>query len=113
GLPSDRIMDPGGGVLFVGDKGMLIHDTYGENPTLIGEEAKARGQAIPQTLPRIAGGSSGHEMNWIRAIRGEEEISSPFEVSSPLTETMLMGVVALHAEQPIEYDGAAGRITNA
>lgn len=113
GLPPDRIMDPGGGVLFVGDKGMLIHDTYGENPTLIGEEAKARGQAIPQTLPRIAGGSSGHEMNWIRAIRGEEEISSPFEVSSPLTETMLMGVVALHAEQPIEYDGAAGRITNA
>ena len=26
---------------------------------------------------------------------------------------MLMGVVALHAEQPIEYDGGAGRITNA
>lgn len=112
GLPPDRIMEPEGGVLFVGDRGMLIHDTYGENPTLIGEEAQARGQAIPQTLPRIVGGSSGHEMNWIRAIRGEEAISSPFEIASPLTETMLMGVVALHAEQPIEYDGAAGRITN-
>jgi hypothetical protein len=91
---------------------MLIHDTYGEKPTVIGEEAKARAAKIKQTLPRIAGGSGGHEMNWIRAIRGEEPASSPFEVSAVLTETMLLGNVALRADQPIEYDGAAGRITN-
>ncbi len=111
-LPPDRIMDPVGGVLFIGEKGMLIHDTYGEKPTVIGEDAKARAQKIPQTLPRIAGSSGGHEMNWIRAIRGEEPASSPFEVSAVLTETMLLGNVALRADQPIEYDGAAGRITN-
>jgi hypothetical protein len=52
-------------------------------------------------------------MNWIRAIRGEEAISSPFEVSAPLTETKLLGIVALRADHPIEYDGAKGRITNA
>ena len=51
-------------------------------------------------------------MNWIRAIRGQEDISCPFDVGAPLNETMLLGVVAMHAEQPIEYDGAAGRITN-
>ena len=111
-LPPDRIMDPVGGVLFIGDKGMLIHDTYGEKPTVIGDEAKARAAKIQQTLPRIAGSSGGHEMNWIRAIRGEEAASSPFEVSAVLTETMLLGNVALRADQPIEYDGAAGRITN-
>ena len=112
GLPPGRIMEPVGGVLFVGDKGMLIHDTYGEKPTVIGEEAVVRAEAIPQKLPRIAGSSRGHEMNWIRAIRGEEAVSSPFEASAPLTETMLLGIVALRADQPIEYDGAAGRITN-
>jgi predicted dehydrogenase len=112
GLPADRIMDLVGGVLFIGDKGMLIHDTYGEKPTVIGEEAKARAAKIKQTLPRIAGGSGGHEMNWIRAIRGEEPASSPFEVSAVLTETMLLGNVALRADQPIDYDGAAGKITN-
>ena len=111
-LPPERIMDPIGGVLFLGDKGALIHDTYGEKPTVIGEEAKARAKKIPQSLPRIAGSSSGHEMNWIRAIRGEEAASSPFEVSAVLTETMLLGNVALRADQPIVYDGAAGRITN-
>jgi predicted dehydrogenase len=112
GMPAGRIMEPEGGVLFIGDKGMLIHDTYGNNPTLIGEEALVRAQAIPQTLPRIQGGSGGHEMNWIRAIRGEEQISSPFETAAALNETMLLGVVALRAEQPIEYDGVSGRIMN-
>ena len=48
GMPPGRIMEAEGGVLFIGDRGMLIHDTYGENPTLIGEEALARAQAIPQ-----------------------------------------------------------------
>jgi predicted dehydrogenase len=113
GMPAGRRMDPGGGVLFVGDRGMLMHETYGSNPTLIGEGVEERAAAVPRTLPRIEGGIGGHEMNWIRAIRGEEAISSPFEVAVPLNETMILGLVALRAEQPIEYDGAAGRVTNA
>jgi hypothetical protein len=51
-------------------------------------------------------------MNWIRAIKGQEAISSPFEVAAPLNETMVLGMVALRAGQPIDYDGASGRITN-
>jgi hypothetical protein len=54
----------------------------------------------------------GHEMNWIRAIRGEEKISCPFEYATRLNETMNLGVVALQADHVIEYDGAAGRVTN-
>jgi hypothetical protein len=113
GLPEGVSMNRGGGVLFVGDGGMLMHETYGRNPTLIGDGVAERAASIPQSLPRIEGGQSGHEMNWIRAIRGEEAISSPFEDAVPLNETMLLGMVALHAEQPIVYDGASGRITNA
>jgi predicted dehydrogenase len=113
GMPAGRRMDPGGGVLFVGDQGMLMHETYGSNPTLIGDGVEARAAAIATSLPRILGGIGGHEMNWIRAIRGEEKISSPFEEAVPLNETMILGVVAMRAEQRIDYDGAAGRITNA
>lgn len=112
GLPAGKRMDPGGGVLFVGERGMLMHETYGTNPTLIGDGVEARAAAIPQSLPRIAGGMGGHEMNWIRAIRGEEAISSPFQDAVPLNETMILGMVALRAGQPILYDGAAGRVTN-
>ncbi len=111
-LPSGVTMSPGGGVLYIGDKGKLIHETYGEKPVLIGEGAVERATAAPQTLPRVAGGRDGHEMNWIAAIRGETRASSPFADAVPLNETMLLGMVALRAGQPITYDGGAGRITN-
>ena len=112
-MPVEIRMDPGGGVLFVGDKGMLLHETYGENPTLIGDGLVEAALGVPQTLPRVQGGRDGHEMNWIRAIRGEEAISCPFDYAVPLNETMVLGMVALRAEQPIEYDGARGHVTNA
>jgi hypothetical protein len=70
------------------------------------------GAKIPQSLPRIQDGIKGHEQNWARAIRGQEAISNPFEVSCGLNEAMLLGIVAMRAGKPIEYDGAAGMVTN-
>ena len=37
GFPADLKMSPDGGVLFVGSKGMLVHETYGQKPVLVGE----------------------------------------------------------------------------
>jgi predicted dehydrogenase len=113
GFPAGLAMNREGGVLFVGARGMLMHETYGEKPKLIGEGLDEAAAAIPQTLPRIEGGSMGHEMNWIRAIRGEDKISCPFEYAAPLVETMGLGVVALLADRAIEYDALAGRVANA
>jgi predicted dehydrogenase len=113
GFPPNLRMNPEGGVLFVGAKGMLMHETYGENTTLIGDGVEARAAKIPQSLPRISGGLASHELNWVRAIRGEEKVSCPFEYGARLNETMILGIVALKADQPIEWDGTAGRITNA
>lgn len=114
--PTPRIAPEGfqlsaeGGSILVGERGLLIHDTYGRNPRLLPESLEAEAAAIPQTLPRIAG---GHEQNWIRAIRGEEEASSPFAYAADLTETMLLGIVALHAGRPLSYDAANMTIPNA
>ena len=112
GFPTTMSMSGDGGVLFVGAHGMLMHETYGEKPVLIGEGLEEKARKIPRSLPRIQGGMAGHEMNWIRAIRGEEAISCPFEYATRLNETMNLGVVALRADQAIEYDGVAGRVTN-
>jgi predicted dehydrogenase len=112
GFPNSMSMSGDGGVLFIGSHGMLMHETYGEKPVLIGEGLEEKAKKIPRSLPRIQGGIAGHENNWIRAIRGEEKISCPFEYATRLNETMNLGVVALQADHVIEYDGAAGRVTN-
>ena len=112
GFPADLRMTPGGGALFVGQRGMLMHETYGAKPVLIGRGLDDRAKRVSQSLPRIQGGTNAHENNWIRAIRGEEPLSCGLDYAVPLNETMNLGIVAMRAGRPIEYDGAAGRITN-
>ena len=66
---------------------------------------------MPKTFARVA---VPHEVNWAQACKGEGTASSPFEYASKLTETMLLGIVALRAGQAkrIDYDGAKMQVTN-
>ena len=54
-------------------------------------------------------------MNWVMACKGQAAESSPIDYAAQLTETMLLGVVALRAGQgkKILYDADNMRITNA
>ena len=101
-------LNKGGGVLFVGTKGKLMHDTYGFNPRLLPKSLHEAVGKPKETYERI---KTSHEMNWIDAIRGTQKTTSPFEYSAKLTEIMLLGVVALNAGKKIEYDGANMKIT--
>jgi predicted dehydrogenase len=113
--PEGFTLDPNGGVIFVGDRGMLIHETYGTNPRFLSADPsvdlEAEAADVPVSLPRVEGGIRGHEMNWIRAIQGEAEASSPFGYAAHLNEIMLLGVAAMTAGQPIAV-APDGRITN-
>ena len=109
-LPDDVELKSEGGVIFIGEKGILLHDTYGANPRLYPQALAEAAAATPKSMPRIAW---SHELNWAKAIRGEAKASSPIEYAAQLTETMLLGVVALRTGQgkKILYDGERGRIT--
>jgi predicted dehydrogenase len=110
-LPADVELNAEGGVLFIGERGVLMHETYGRKPTLYPASLMDEAKQVPQTLPRIEG---PHEMNWVRAIRGETQASSPFDYAAPLTEVMLLGVAALRAGQGVRIEIApdGGAITN-
>ena len=71
----------------------------------------AAAAAVPKNTPRIPW---SHELNWTKAIRGEAAASSPIEYAALLTETMLLGVVALRAWQgkKLLYDAARGQVSN-
>ncbi len=105
-----RMGDRDGGVLFIGDKGKLMCGTYGKNPRLIPETAMKAYTTPPKSIPRI---ETTHEMDWVRACKGGEPASSNFEVSGPLTETVLMGNLAIHAlGDKLQWDGLNMQVTN-
>jgi hypothetical protein len=97
-LPDDVVLEPEGGVIFIGDKGILINKTYGADPQLYPKYLMDVAAKVPKTIPRI---TTSHELNWARAIRGEggAKASSPLEYAAQLTETMLLGVAALRSGQ--------------
>ena len=110
-LPDDIALGGDGGGYFVGTKGILLYDTYGNNPRVYPTAMDPAFQAVPKTVTRI---TTTHEMNWVDACKGKNPASSPFEYAAPLTEVMLLGLVALKTGQgkKILYDGANMRVTN-
>ncbi|MBI3650557.1 MAG: Gfo/Idh/MocA family oxidoreductase [Acidobacteria bacterium] len=116
-LPDDVALIPGGGAIFVGEKGILMHETYGANPKVYPAKLMEKALKVKKTIPRIEIGEKKealHRMNWALAIKEKKQASTPFEYAVPLTETMLLGVVALRTGQgkKLVYDGATGQVTN-
>jgi len=101
----------GGGAIFVGEKGYLTHQTYGDEPRIFPASLAAEAENVPKSFARV---ETGHEVNWAQACKGEAKASSPFEYAAQLTEVMLLGIVALRAGQNrrIEYDAANMSVTN-
>lgn len=110
-LPDDVTLKSDGGVICYGEKGILMHDTYGDNPRLYPQSLMEQTAAVPQSIPRI---SWSHELNWVKAAKGLAPASSPIEYAAQLTETMLLGIVALRSGQgrKLLYDGASMSVTN-
>lgn len=137
-LPDEVVLDRSGGVAIIGDKGVLLHETYGRNPRIFPEsrfrevapeyvdqrdrERRAQEEArrhaaeggapMPRQLPTSP--VVTHEMDWVNAIKAKRAASCPFDYAAPLTETMLLGIVALRTGQgrPIHYDGEKMLVTN-
>ena len=107
--PDEQFGDSdGGGVLIIGTKGKIMCGTYGSDPKLL-PTSKTNEVNIPQTLARV---SEGHYIQWVNACLagyGRKELSSPFEYAGPLTETILMGNLALRAWNIKGQKGFPGR----
>ena len=105
----DEPLKPEGGAILVGQKGMLMYDTYGLNARLLPKTLEETTVADTVRLPRI---TTSHEVNWANAAKGEGTASSPFEYAARLTEVMLLGIVSLRAGGKIHYDATTMRVTN-
>jgi predicted dehydrogenase len=112
--PGRRMGDNDGGILLIGDRGAILGNCYGESPRLIPEKAMRRYRTPRPTLDRIPDGPDGHEQDWLRAIKdGGKPPSSNFDYAGPLSETVLMGNLAVRfPDKKLLWDGAAMQVTN-
>ena len=99
------------GTLLIGSKATVVADALYQSVRII-PEAKMKEQAAslpPRTIPRVPG---GHFAEWIRACKGGAPAGSNFEYSSRLTESVIIGNIAIRANRRIEWDSAAMKVTN-
>ncbi|MGI8671780.1 MAG: Gfo/Idh/MocA family protein [Luteitalea sp.] len=95
------------GVLFIGDKGMLLAD-YSKF-ALLPEEKFAGYTPPPQSIPK----SLGHHAEFIHACKTGAPTTCNFAHSGLLTEANHLGNVAYRAGRKILWDHQNMRITNA
>lgn len=88
----------GNGVLFIGEKGMLLSD-YHKHVLLPEDEFKSHKGPEP-FLPV----SPGQHQEWLIACKTGKPTGSPFSYSGPLTEANHLGNVAFRAGKKIEWD---------
>ncbi len=109
--PGRRMGDGGGGILFYGTKGKLMCSTYGNNPRLIPESKMQEYVRPEKTIPR----SPGIHQEWIDAIKNGTEATSHFGYAGKLTETMLLGNLAVRMKDQntvLEWDAKNMKVTN-
>lgn len=87
------------GVLFEGSKGKLLTGIFGNDPQLL-PTTKMRDFKEPKpTLARIPGShDEGHHQNWVSACKNGTPTSSAFEYACKLTETVLIGNLAIRSQ---------------
>jgi predicted dehydrogenase len=104
------------GSCIVGDKGTLYSpNDYGAKYVLLPKEKYEGYEKPEQSIPRctVSGNPDYKQMGeLINAIGGGPDATSNFNYAARLTETILLGNVALRAGQPVEWDAKRMKITN-
>ena len=108
-MPGGRQLHPNG-VLYVGAKGKLHHASHGGMPELLPDALHEDAKKVPKTMTR----SPGHYEEWLLACKGGPRPVSNFDYAGPLTEIILLGVLAMRAPGTrIEWDGQTMEVKNA
>ncbi|HTU17777.1 MAG TPA: Gfo/Idh/MocA family oxidoreductase [Gemmataceae bacterium] len=105
GLPKSYKL-PGSGSVLIGEKGSLVIP-HVAMPKLFPEE-KFAGFKM-EVVPEV-----NHYTSWADACRGEGKTTSSFAYSGPLTETVLLGSIAIRIRgETLHWDSKRLAITNA
>jgi hypothetical protein len=99
--PNEELAGAGGnnGVMMIGEKGIITTDVYGMNPKLYKNGTQTINGSV--SVDNSEEPEFGHQRKWIDACKAgfnseeHKSLTSSFDYSGPLTETVLMGNIAI------------------
>ena len=95
------------GMLFIGDRGKILCRFNGAHSRLIPQAKMDAYKQPPKTLPR----SPGNEREWLDACKGGKvKPGGNFEFEGVVTETLLLGNVAICSGQKLHWDRASMKV---
>jgi len=105
-LPDEEMGVVDGGIIFEGTKGKLMANLFGRNPTLLPTKLMKEVTLPTSKFPFVDRGEWGHQTQWVNACKQGygTYTSSSFDKSGPLTETVLMGNLAVRSYNYSEND---------
>ncbi len=109
-LEDQRQLPKEDGLIFIGDKGVMLVDGWGGASPRLLPESRMRDYVQPaKTLPR----SIGHHAEWIKACKEGTATASHFGFAGPLTEAVLLGMISVRlAGKKLLWDAPSLRISN-
>jgi hypothetical protein len=101
----------GHGVMFKGDKGVIIADFINRMLIPIGKGTDMTYYKSPSP-DDVAAPTPNFFEEWSNAARGDLKTSCDFDYAGRMIEMLMLGLVAHQAGKKLEYDAEAGRVTN-
>jgi hypothetical protein len=101
-----------GGIIFEGTKGKIMAGLFGRNPTLLPTKKMKEVKLPAPKRPFVERAEEGHQTQWVNACKKGfgAYTSSSFDMSGPLTETVLMGNLAVRSYNYSENDIKGNKI---
>ncbi|HWQ56486.1 MAG TPA: Gfo/Idh/MocA family oxidoreductase, partial [Bryobacteraceae bacterium] len=101
----------GEGVMYVGEKGLIVAGFNGDSPVVYPESKKYI--APPRQSGQGAPPPDRAVEQWIAGCKGDPATAAGFEPQSPVTEAFLLGCLSQRfAGERLEWNSAAMRVTN-
>lgn len=111
-LPDEEMGEVDGGIIFEGSKGKIMAGLFGRKPTLLPTKKMQEVNLPKSKFALVDRDIDGHQQQWVKACKQGygTYTSSSFDKSGPLTETVLMGNLAVLSYNYFETDAKGNRI---
>ena len=84
----------------------------GSHATTLEIIPKDKAKEMADTLPKYPKSPSNHFANFLKACKGEETCRSSFEIAGPLSQVLVLGVIAQRLNRKLVFDRETQQITN-